>query len=90
MTLPEARNFHVAMAACVLGSLILDRLAPTLVPAWRPPAVGLLTFALGLVWVGGFAVHRLRRLEVLVRMLQERVADLDRPPQDPLLPRQRR
>ncbi len=51
-------QFHLLMGVLVIGSLFLDRLMAKVVATWTPPQVGLITFALGMVWVGLFAAHR--------------------------------
>ena len=54
-------QFHVLMGLLVIGSLFLDRLMAKVVLTWTSPQVGLITFALGMVWVGLFAAHRARK-----------------------------
>ncbi|HLQ37440.1 MAG TPA: hypothetical protein VK348_06550 [Planctomycetota bacterium] len=66
-------QFHTIMAALVVGSLLLDRAAPKLLPTWSPPLVGVITFALGLVWVALFAAHRFRNLGERIRVLEDRL-----------------
>ena len=73
MTTLSERHFHVLMAVLVIGSTLLDRLLHDFVPTWQPPAVSLVTLALGLVWVGLFAGYRGRNLEDRIRVLEDRL-----------------
>lgn len=69
-------QFHLLMGVLVVGSLFLDHLMRRAVATWTSPQVGLITFALGLVWVGLFAAHRARRSEERVRVAEDRVERL--------------
>ncbi|MEY4675000.1 MAG: hypothetical protein RL148_2784 [Planctomycetota bacterium] len=71
-------GFHWLMAGLVVGSLLLDHHARKVVPTWTSPTVGMITFALGLVWVGLAALHRIRELERQQQVLRDRVERLER------------
>lgn len=66
-------RFHVLMAFLVIGSIFLDQQATRLLPSWHMPAIGLVTFALGLVWVALFAAHRIRNLQLRIEVLEDRL-----------------
>ena len=66
-------QFHAVMAVLVVASLFLDRGASQLIPTWSNPSIGLVTFALGLVWVALFGAHRLRNLQLQLRVLEDRL-----------------
>lgn len=71
-------GFHWLMAALVAGSLLLDQQARKALPTWSSPAVGMVTFALGLVWVGMACQHRIRELERQRDVLKDRIERLER------------
>ena len=66
-------QFHLLMGILVIGSLFLDRLMTRMVATWTSPQVGLITFALGLVWVGLFAAHRARKTNDRVAVAEDKV-----------------
>lgn len=66
-------SFHLLMGALLFGSLLLDHLARRALPAWSMPTVGLVTLALGLVWVGLFAAHRIQVLQDEAKVLRDRL-----------------
>ena len=70
-------GFHWLMAALVAGSLLLDQQASKALPTWSSPDVGMITFALGLVWVALAAQHRIRELERQRDVLKDRVDRLE-------------
>jgi hypothetical protein len=61
------------MAVLVIASLFLDEGAARVLPNWSNPKVGLVTFALGLVWLALFAAHRIRNLHARIDVLQDRL-----------------
>jgi hypothetical protein len=65
--------FHLRMAALVIGSLFLEHLAATRLPNWSSPAIGIVTFVLGLAWVALFAFHHGRALQDRLRVLEDRL-----------------
>jgi hypothetical protein len=71
-SLPEG-PFHAVMAALVVVSLFLDEGAAKVLPNWSDPKVGLITFALGLVWLALFAAHRIRNLHARIEVLEDRL-----------------
>ena len=71
-TLTEDR-FHLLMTVLVIGSLFLDREAPTLLPGWHMPEVGIVTFTLGLCWVALFAAHRIANLHARIQVLADQI-----------------
>ena len=78
MTTLGERPFHLVMAVLVLLSTGIDPAMRALLPAWRPPEVGLVTLALGLIWVALFAAHRGKGLDDRQRVLEDRVQRLER------------
>jgi hypothetical protein len=72
------QRFHVLMGALVLGSLFLDSIMRSLLPAWNPPQIGLVTFVLGLVWLGLFVAHRMRNAGEQLRVLLDRLDRAER------------
>jgi hypothetical protein len=48
------------------------------VSTWTSPQVGLVTFALGMVWVGLFATHRAHKSGQRVRVAEDRLERLER------------
>lgn len=76
-SLPE-NQFHVLMGILLAGSLFLDRLMQKAVSTWTSPQVGLVTLALGMVWVGLFAAHRASKIEERARVSEDRVERLER------------
>jgi len=70
-TLAE-RPFHLLMATLVVASLFVDQQAEHW-PAWHMPHIGLVTFALGLVWIALFAAYRLRTLQQRIDVLEDRL-----------------
>ncbi len=70
------RQFHVLMGALLLGSLFLDRLMQNAISTWFSPSVGIVTLALGLVWVGLFAAFRARQADERVRVVEDRLERL--------------
>ncbi len=86
MTTPRNElNFHLWMAVLLCTALFAERPMRDVFPGWNPPTIGLVAFALGLVWVAGFALQRLRvmderlrELEARLRRERERVDELER------------
>lgn len=76
-SLPEPR-FHLLMATLVVGSVLLDDQLPKVLPSWRMPAVGLVTFTLGLCWLALFAAHRIANLHARIEVLADQVERLQR------------
>ena len=66
-------QFHMLMAALVVGSMLLEQEGPRLVRGFAVPQVGALTFTLGLCWLALFAAHRIRNLHLRVDALEERL-----------------
>ncbi|MBL8726343.1 MAG: hypothetical protein JNK49_20030 [Planctomycetes bacterium] len=76
--------FHLRMAALLVFGLLVEQLATTHLPHWSSPRIGLVPFAIGLVWVAlfawqgdGAAAARLRSLEGRLRELEERLEALE-------------
>ncbi|MEQ1632846.1 MAG: hypothetical protein ABL997_10770 [Planctomycetota bacterium] len=61
------------MATLVIASLLLEQEAGRLVPAWKLPEVGLLTFTLGMCWLALFAGHRVKNLHLRIEILEDRL-----------------
>ncbi|MEZ5962282.1 MAG: hypothetical protein R3F56_00420 [Planctomycetota bacterium] len=72
------RSFHLLMGSLLFGSLLLDRALRGVLPVWNPPAVGLLSLVLGLIWVGLFAGYRTRLVDEQVRVLRDRAERAER------------
>ncbi len=66
-------SFHLRMAALLVFALFLDHLASEHLSHWSSPRIGILPFAMGLVWVGLYAYHVCRTLRDRVRVLEDRV-----------------
>lgn len=73
MTTIGEQSFHILMGALLLGSLFLDAVMRSLLPAWNPPQIGLVTFVLGLIWVGLFTAYRMRNAGDDLRVLRDRL-----------------
>ena len=71
-------QFHMLMALLVIGSLFLDQHVTKILPAWNMPAIGLVTFLLGMVWVTLFAAHRFRNLQERITVLEDRLDRMQR------------
>lgn len=71
-------QFHAVMGVLLFGSLFLDRIATRIIPTWDAPQVGLIPFALGLVWIGRFAAWRGAKDREPVRVLEDRIQRLER------------
>lgn len=72
------RQFHLTMVTLVIASLILEHEASRIVPGWRMPDVGLVTFTLGLCWLALFAAHRIRNLHLRLEVLEDRLERTER------------
>jgi len=72
------RTFHLAMTVLVLASTLLDGAMRHVLPTWNPPQLGMVTFALGLVWVALAAGYRVRKLEERLRVLDDRIERSER------------
>lgn len=73
MRFPNDTNFHLRMAAFVVFALFLEHLAERNLPNWSSPRIGVLPFALGLLWVGLYAFHVASVLRAKVRVLEDRL-----------------
>jgi uncharacterized membrane protein len=71
-------HFHILMACLLVGSLFLDQAARNVLPTWSSPRVGVVTFALGLVWIGLFASYRQRLLHDRIKVLEDRLDRVSR------------
>lgn len=78
MTTIGEQSFHTLMGALLLGSLFLDAAMRSLLPAWNPPQIGLVTFVLGLLWVALFAAYRMRNAGDDMRVLRDRLERAER------------
>lgn len=72
------RNFHLLMGAVFALAVAADHGLPALVPAWNPPRLGFVAFAVGLVWVGRYAAWRSELHDERDRVVAERVERLER------------
>jgi hypothetical protein len=73
MRLPNETSFHLRMATLVIFSLFLEHLGRSRLPSWSSPAIGVVTFVLGMLWVGLFAWHHARVLHERIRVLEDRL-----------------
>jgi hypothetical protein len=73
MRFPNDTAFHLRMAALVIASLFLEHLASTRLPSWSSPRIGIVTFVLGLAWVGMSAFQHARALQDRMRVLEDRI-----------------
>ena len=71
-------QFHLVMGIAVMGSLFLNRGIMAILPTWNPPQVGLISFVLGLVWVGLFAAHRVSLGKDAQRVADDRLGRLEK------------
>ncbi len=73
--------FHLRMAALLIFSMFLEHLAMTHLPNWSSPRIGVITFVLGLLWVGLFAwqhgTAQQARIEALRQQLEQLAARTD-------------
>lgn len=77
MRFPHDASFHLRMAALVIGSLFLEQLASKHLQHWSSPNIGIVTFVLGLAWVGLAAFHYTQTLQDRVKVLESRLERLD-------------
>ncbi|GDY00918.1 hypothetical protein LBMAG49_02470 [Planctomycetota bacterium] len=74
MPTPNERPLHLVLATLLIASLFLDQEAGRFVSTWNMPKVGLLTFAIGMTWIGWFTTRRIhtaqQRLDVLAQQLE--------------------
>ena len=77
MRFPNDTAFHLRMAALLIGSLFLEHLAATRLPNWTSPQIGIVTFILGLAWVALTGFHYATTTQAKIRMLENRLAELD-------------
>jgi hypothetical protein len=80
----EDARLHLVFFLLFVGSFYLDPLMQSVLPAWRPPAVGFFSLAIGLIWGATFGIKkpkvssdqkksltaRLERLELRLRELE--------------------
>jgi hypothetical protein len=76
MRFPNDTNFHLRMAALVIAALFLEHLARQHLPYWSSPQIGIVTFVLGLAWVGMAAFHHARALHERLRVLEDKLERL--------------
>ena len=72
------RSFHLSMLAMLIAALLLDNFIPDFLPDWRAPEVGILTFVIGLVWIGRYTAWRAELQDERTRVIEDRIARLDR------------
>ena len=68
--------FHLRMAALLVFSMFLEHLAATRLPGWSSPRIGVITFVLGLAWVGLFAWQHGLALQARIKALEARLQDV--------------
>jgi len=73
MRFPNDTNFHLRMAAFVVFALFLEHVADRNLPDWSSPRIGVLPFALGVLWAGLFAWHLAKSLQQRIRVLEDRL-----------------
>ncbi|HEX5054738.1 MAG TPA: hypothetical protein VFZ65_23380 [Planctomycetota bacterium] len=73
MRFPNDTNFHLRMAALLIGSLFLENLAKTHLPGWSSPQIGIVTFVLGLAWVAMAAFYHARATQERLRVLEDKL-----------------
>ncbi len=73
----QERNFHLLMGGLFLSSLVLDPAMRSIMPEWKPPAVGFVTLAVGLVWIGRYTWWRTGAHDREVKRLRERLDALE-------------
>lgn len=76
MRFPNDTTFHLRMAAVVIGALFLEQLAAKHIAHWSAPNIGIVTFALGLVWVALTAWHHAKATQDRVRVLEAKLERL--------------
>jgi len=62
--------FHLRMAALVILSMFGEQLATSHLPNWSSPRIGVITFVLGMLWVGLFAWQHGNALHDRIRVLE--------------------
>lgn len=65
--------FHLRMAALVVLSMFGEQLAATHLPNWSSPRIGVITFVLGMLWVGLFAWQHGNALQERIRALESKL-----------------
>lgn len=78
MRFPNDIAFHLRMAALLIASMFLEHLADTRLPNWSSPRIGVITFVLGLAWVAMAAFHHAKATQAKLRLLEDRLEQLDR------------
>ncbi|MBL8755130.1 MAG: hypothetical protein JNK15_17635 [Planctomycetes bacterium] len=76
MRFPNDTTFHLRMAAVVLAALFLEQLAAKNIAHWSAPSIGIVTFALGLVWVAITAWQHAKTTQEKVRVLEAKLERL--------------
>ena len=72
------RGFHLWMGGLMVGAIVIENALPRILPIWRGPEIGLLTVVVGLVWVGRYAAWRAELDRERSRVLEDRIARLER------------
>lgn len=69
--------FHLRMAALLVFGLFAEHLAATHLANWSSPRLGVVAFAIGLIWVALFAWQGDGAAIARVQSLERRLADLE-------------
>ena len=73
MRFPNDTAFHLRMAAIVLAALFVEQLAQKHVPFWTSPQIGVVSFAVGLMWVALAAFHHAKATQDRLRAVEARL-----------------
>jgi len=68
--------FHLRMAALVVLSMFGEQLATNHLPNWSSPRIGVITFVLGMLWVGLFAWQHGTAQQDRIRVLEHKLDGL--------------
>lgn len=68
------RNFHLVMSLLLLVSLGVDQQE---FAWWRTGSVSMVSLGLALVWLGRYAIEGFRRRDAQVKVLRNRLSDVE-------------
>lgn len=66
-------RLHLVFAVLFIGSFFLDEQMSKLLPTWSDPKVGLLSYVIGIFWMGSLILDRVRELQNKNRVLEDRI-----------------
>ncbi len=67
------KRLQFVFALLFIGSFFLDDQVVKILPTWSDPKVGLLSYVIGIFWMGSLILDRMRDLENKHRVLEDRI-----------------